>query len=132
MSRFIIPAVILVGIVVILFACRKASDALEVGGIYSTDDGKGRYGIVKLLAYGDGICHLRLYKQKYSVRPTTIDVASLSLGKVGDPEGFGMGHMPLREAGFRAWRPVLITKTTVTSDELEGYDIWKENGGGVF
>jgi hypothetical protein len=132
MSKFIIAALTLACIAVVLVACRKSSVALEVGGIYSTDDVKGRYGVVKLLAHADGICHVRVYKQKFSARPTTIDVASLSLGKPGDPDGFGMGHIPLRETGFLGWRPVLITKSTVTPDELEGYKIWKESGGGVF
>ncbi|MEY4199833.1 MAG: hypothetical protein RLZZ265_1573 [Verrucomicrobiota bacterium] len=132
MSKFIIVALILVGIAVVLVACRKSSASLQVGGIYSTADGKGGYGVVKLLAHGDGICHVRIYKQKFPSRPTTVDVGSLSLGKPGDPDGFGMGHIPMREAGFLESQPVLITKTTVTPDELEGYKIWKESGGGVF
>ena len=132
MSKFIVLALILAAVAVALVACRKPSASLQVGGIYSTDDGKGRYGVVKLLEHEDGICHVRVYKQKFESRPTTIDVGSLSLGKPGDPDGFGMGHIPLRETGFLEWRPVLITKTTVTPDELEGYRIWKESGGGVF
>jgi len=133
MSKFIIAALVVVGIaVVVFFASRKSSDALEVGGIYSTDDGKGRYGIVKLLVHADGICHVRVYKQKFPARPATIDLASLSLGKPGDPDGFGMGHIPLLEAGFLEEKPVLISKSTVTPEELEGYKIWKESGGGAF
>jgi hypothetical protein len=132
MSKFIIASLILVAVAVVFVACRKASASLQVGGIYSTADGKGGYGVVKLLAYGDGICHVRIYKQKFTTRPTTVDVGSLSLGKPGDPDGFGMGHIPVREAGFLEWQPVLITNTTVTPDELEGYKIWKESGGGVF
>jgi hypothetical protein len=75
---------------------------------------------------------VRVYKQKFSARPTTVDVTSLSLGKPGDPDGFGMGHIPLREAAFLEWQPVLITELKVTPEELEGYKIWKESGGGVF
>lgn len=37
MSRFIIAVLVVVGVaVVVFFASRKSSDALEVGGIYST------------------------------------------------------------------------------------------------
>jgi len=104
----------------------------EVGDIYSTSDGNGCYRIVKLLAHADGVCHLRIYKQKFSERPATIDIASLSLGKLGDPDGFGMGHIPQREAGFLQGRPMLLTNVAVTPEELDGYEIWKENGGGVF
>src|SRR5436309_2495073 len=130
MSKITMPTVLLVSIAVVLVACRKSSTALEVGGIYSTADGKGRYGVVKLLAHADGICHVRVYKQKFSTRPTAIDVATLSVGKPGDSDGFGMGHIPLREAGFLEWQPVLIMKATVTPDELEGYKIWQKSGGG--
>ncbi len=132
MSKLVITALILVAVAVVFVACRKASASLQVGGIYSTADGKSGYGVVKLLAHGDGICHVRVYKQKFTTRPTTVDVGSLSLGKPGDPDGFGMGHIPMREAGFLEWQPVLITTSTVTPDELEGYKIWKESGGGVF
>ena len=132
MSKFVITALILVVVALVLVACRKSGASLEVGGIYSTADGKGGFGVVKLLAHADSICHVRVYKQKFQSRPTTVEVGSLSLGKPGDPDGFGMGHIPMREAGFLEWQPVLITKTTVTPDELEGYKIWKESGGGVF
>lgn len=132
MGKLIIAALVLVGIAVLLFARRKSSATFEVGGIYSIDEGGGRYGVVKLLVHAAGICHVRVYKQNYSARPATIDVASLSLGKPGDPDGFGMGHMPVREAGFLEWKPVLIATIKVTPDELEGYEIWKESGGGAF
>ncbi len=48
-----------------------------------------------------------------------------------DPDGFGIGHVPLLEAGFLEEKPVLITTTIVTPEELEGYRIWKESGGGA-
>jgi hypothetical protein len=132
MSRFITAALMLVGIALVLVACRRSAASLQVGGVYSTADGKGGYGVVKLLAHENGLCHVRVYKQKFQARPATVDVDSLTLGKPGDPGGFGMGHIPMREAGFLGWQPVLIIKTAVTPDELEGYKIWKESGGGVF
>jgi len=132
MTRFIITGLAVVGIAVVLLACRKSSAKLEIGGIYSIDNGDGHYGVAKLLAYGDGICHVRIYAQKFESRPATVDVSTLSLGKVGSPGGVGLGHLPLREAGFLRWKPVLIIKTAVNPDELDGYNIWKEGGGGAF
>jgi hypothetical protein len=133
MSKFIILAPVLVGIVVFFVACRKSSSGLVVGGIYSTADSEGGgFRVVKLLVHEDGICHIRIYKQKFQSRPTTIDFGSLSLGKPGDSDGFGMGHIPVRETGFLTWQPVFITNTAVTPEELEGYKIWKESSGGVF
>jgi hypothetical protein len=132
LGKFIIAALILSCLAVVFVACRKSSAWLQAGGIYSIANGDGGYGVVKLLVFEDGICHVRIYKQKFQSRPGTIDVNSLSLGKPGDPNGFGIGHIPLREAGFLKWQPVLITNTTVTPDELDGYEIWKKDGGGVF
>jgi len=114
-----------------VLSCRGPND-LIVGGIYSTVDGGGRFGIVKLLVREEGLCHVRVYKQKFASRPEKVDPSELSLGTVHDTDGFGMGHVPLRDEAFRGWQPVLILTTPVTSEELEGYQMWKEASGGAF
>jgi hypothetical protein len=131
-TKFIIIWLVVVGLAAVLVACRKSATKLEVGGIYSINNGDGKYAVAKLLAYGDGICHVRIYAQKFELRPATVEPSSLSLGKFDAPDGGGLGHLPLREAGFLEWKPVLITKTAVTSDELDGYNMWKDGGGGGF
>lgn len=132
MSKFIIIALVVGSLAAVLVACRKSSVKLEVGGLYSINNGDGQFGVAKLLAYGDRICHVRIYAQKFPSRPATVEISTLSLGKIDDPKGVGLGHLPLREAGFLAWQPILITKTTVAPDELDGYNLWKEGGGGAF
>jgi hypothetical protein len=129
MSKFLTVSLIVLGLVSVLVACRKPSVKLEVGGIYSINNGDGLYGIAKLLAHADGICHVRIYAQKFELRPASVDLSSLSLGKFDAPGGGGLGHLPLRETGFLKWEPVLITKTRVSPDELDGYNIWKKGGG---
>jgi hypothetical protein len=37
----------------------------------------------------------------------------LSLGKIDDYDGFGIGHMPLARSTFSSWHPELVMKTTV-------------------
>ena len=111
--------------------CHRSAE-LVVGGVYSVMDEGGRYRIAKLLVHDGGVCHIRLYKQTFSTRPQEVDPQTLSLGKPDDADGFGMGHLPLREASFLAWDPVLISTISVMPDELDGYKIWKESGGGVF
>jgi hypothetical protein len=120
-----IPALILAGAAVLLAACRNPADSLQVGGIYSIDDGGGKFGAVKLLVHEEGICHLRLYKQRFPLRPTKADVGGLSIGSIHDRDGFSLGHMPIPEEGFLDWKPVLITRLPVTPEELEGYEMWK-------
>jgi hypothetical protein len=106
--------------------------SLQVGGIYSILDGEKSFSAAKLIAHEDGICHVRIYKQKFAARPTDLDISSLSLGRLGEPGGFGIGHVPMREQAFQQWHPILIATSDVTSDESEAYTTWKEVGGGVF
>ena len=132
MTKFFIITLVIASLAAVLVACRNSSAKLEVGGLYSINNGDGQFGVAKLLAHGDGICHVRIYAQKFATRPATVDLSTLSLGKINDPGGAGLGHLPLREAGFLAWQPVLIARTNVTADELDGYNMWKEGSGGAF
>ncbi len=122
------------GLLLSVVGCGGGEPIVE-GGIYSIESGE-RFGIVKILKLEPGIVHLRVYKNKFASRPTSINVEDLSLGRFKpgstDKDGFGIGHMPIRERDFRGWKPVLLTKTQVTESELEGYKMWKESGGGVF
>ena len=123
--------VILAVFFVVRSSLRRAPE-WKTGGIYSTSDGKGRFGVVKVLTQEAGIVHVRVYKQKFDTRPEKIEAGSLTLGSIRDPDGFGMGHLPLSLATFQGWQPVLLTVIPVTSEELGGYKYWKESGGGVF
>lgn len=108
-----------------MFGCSTRS--YKPGDIYSVDDGEGKFGIVKVLALDPGVIHLRIYKNKFDNRPASIDTKELSLGRLGDEGGFGIGHIPLDIDGFKAWKPELLTNETVLEEELDGYKIWKEN-----
>jgi hypothetical protein len=102
-----------------------------VGGIYSIRDERG-FSVVKILALDPDIVHVRMYKNKFESRPSQVNVASLVLGSIQDPDGFGIGHMPVARNTFNNWAPVLMTRTAVTEDELVGYEEWKKSGGGAF
>ena len=102
------------------------------GGVYSIDNGDGKFGVVKILKLEPGIVHVRVYKNKFAARPSTIKLDELSMGSIKDKDGFGMGHLPISEKDFAGWKGVLLTKSEVKADELEGYKLWKEAGGGVF
>jgi hypothetical protein len=101
------------------------------GGIYSVRDKHG-YGVVKILVVDPEIVHIRLYKNTFSERPVQIDPSRLSVGTINDPDGFGMGHLPISRNEFQSWDPALIMQSKVTPDELEGYEEWKKDRGGVF
>jgi hypothetical protein len=109
-----------------------ASSPWKEGGIYSIDNGNGSFGIVKILKLDPGIVHVRVYRNTFPFRPFAINTHELTLGRVDDPQGFGMGHLPMSEASFRSWNAALLAETAVSQEELEGYNMWKQAGGGVF
>jgi hypothetical protein len=108
------------------------SEAPVPGALYSVNDGEGHFGVAKVLAVDEAGVHIRLYKNKFGVRPSQVDVSALDLGSIHDPEGFGMGHMPLSYAAFLAWEPAFLFGCGLDEEELEGYRYWQEAQGGYF
>lgn len=111
---------------VIIYSCNNQEKKLKAGAICTVDDGDGKFGVVKILVIDDEIAHIRIYKNKYDQRPASIDLKTLSLGSINDKDGFGIGHTPLARKGFEDWKPVVINYEEVNKEELEGYEIWKE------
>jgi hypothetical protein len=101
------------------------------GGYYSIIDGE-EFAIAKVLKTDPEIVHVRIYKEHFAQRPRAIDPSQLTLGTIHDPDGFGMGHLPLRLATFQEREPLFITHMTVTESELRGYSMWKDSEGGVW
>jgi hypothetical protein len=101
------------------------------GTICTVNDGEGFYRVAKVLVIDAGV-HMSLYKNKWKERPQTVDINTLSLGTIHDKDGFGMGHLPLTKHAFAAWEPVVIGYEEVKQEELDGYEIWKDSGGGYF
>ncbi|HYX53882.1 MAG TPA: hypothetical protein VE783_10565 [Candidatus Limnocylindrales bacterium] len=101
------------------------------GGYYSIQDGEV-FAVAKVLRLETEIVHVRIYKQKFQQRPRAIDPAQLTLGTIHDTDGFGMGHLPLRMTTFKNSEPQFLTYAEVLTTELEGYNMWKEHGGGVW
>jgi hypothetical protein len=108
---------------------RNAPSELFEGAYYSIIDGE-TFSIAKVLKLEPEIVHVRIYKQHFSQRPKSIDPEALTLGTIHDKDDFGMGHLPLRMATFMESSPIFLTHTEVKSDELEGYNLWKESAGG--
>jgi hypothetical protein len=132
LNGIMVAAVVLV--ILVLFRRRGPVDQpLTAGGVYSTNNGDGSFGVVKVLVEDPSTVHLRLYQNRFTQRPESVDPATLNLGSTDDEDGgLGIGHLPLARRDFLGWRPVLLMKQSVSEDELEGYQMWKEAGGGVF
>ena len=116
-----------------IHACRaghqEAPTSWRVGGVYSIDSGEGDFRVAKILALDPGVIGVRIYKQKFATRPTTVEPSSLTLGSIHDRDGFGMGHLPIDEREFAAWKPQLLLVQDVTGEELDGYREWKSQSG---
>lgn len=103
------------------------SPAYKAGDVYSVDTGEEKFSIVKVLAVEPAVIHIRVYKEKFTTRPKEVDTKKLSLGSPNDPDGFGVGHIPLELNAFKEWEPELIKNEPVTDEELEGYRMYMEN-----
>ena len=116
-----------------LAGCSDPSRRWESGGIYSVSDGDG-FAIVKILALDvdPDMVSVRIYRERFETRPPSIDPRELTLGGIDDPEGFGIGHIPVAPRDFALWFPVHHVTEPVSEDELDGYRMWKESGAGAF
>ena len=97
---------------------------IEVGGLYASQNDDGTYGVCKVLALNFAV-HVRIYRKRFPELPQDIDSSVLSQGRIGDPEGFGIGHAPMSQEGWLESHVFLKTEP-VTEEELEGYRFYLE------
>ena len=123
----------LLAVVAGAIGCSAEPDPVRAGALYSVTSEDGAYfQVVKVLAVDPVGVHIRLYKNRFTTRPATVNFGSLSLGSIRDADGFGMGHLPLTHRAFAAWTPIYIADHKVEADELAGYEEWQSAQGGYF
>lgn len=91
----------------------------------------GQFRASKILKIEGESVHIRLYRNRFAFPPKRINPGELTIGSVGDPEGFGIGHVPMSMAGFLSGGPIVIQNETVTEEELEGYQMWQTSAFGT-
>jgi hypothetical protein len=115
----------------LLVACSRRHDSNQVskeiivGGLYASKSDDGTFQVSKVLAVDNDAVHVRIYRNKFQSLPQELDTSSLSLGKIGDPDGFGIGHAPIAKQGWLDSR-IFLKKEPVRDDELEGYKYYLE------
>ena len=114
------------------WALRQLPSSLAAGDLCSVVSDDETFGVVKVLAVDPDGFHVRIYREKFQWRPLQARSSDLSLGSVNDPQGFGMGHLPLSRAAFGAWQPVFICREALVAEELDGYRMWQDASGGYF
>lgn len=89
--------------------------------------------VMKVLAVDDGGVHVRLYVERFTTRPSSVDTNCLSLAAFGAAKKpFSIGHMPMTYQRFLGWQPEPCGRADVQDEELEGYRIWLDSKGGYF
>jgi hypothetical protein len=104
-----------------------AGNELAPGDVCSIRSGESGFGVIKILVVDQHVIHIRKYKNRFPERPQQIDQAGLSLGTINDPDGFGVGHLPVSATGFASWMPARVCRQDVTDEELAGYRYWLED-----
>ncbi len=112
---------LLASLIVMLFSsCSRHGDSIVVGGLYASKDEDGTFSVSKILAVDEVAVHVRIYKNKFPALPQQLDSSTLSLGKLGEVGGFGIGHAPIAKEGWLAAH-TFLKKELVQDEELEGY-----------
>jgi hypothetical protein len=93
---------------------------LVEGGIYAQKQRFLRWGVFKVLKLDPEVAHVRLYKNTFRLRPTAKIIPDLD---------WSVGHVPISRVNVESWAVQLLAQTPVTPDELQGYEIWREDGG---
>jgi hypothetical protein len=116
----------------LLFGCSR-SDVVE-GALYATPADEGGYHILKVLKVDEVGVHIRGYSNYFSTLPGRVDEKSLYLAGTDykPPETLGLGHLPLSRQTFASWKPVFVQQSSVSHEELDGYEEWKKGHGGYF
>ncbi len=125
MTKILISIIVVFAIIFIFIKCSGSKEEIQAGSICTIEDGTGKFGIVKVLVINSNEAHIKIFKNKFEERPTNIDLKALKLGTIHDSDGFGIGHIPLERKGFDSWKPIQVAFEEVTKEDLEGYEIWK-------
>jgi len=76
------------------------------GTFYSVDNGDGGFRIVEILEpESNGAVSARLYGNRFSTRPRTIDPAALTMAPSSGFEGPGIDRVEVSPAMWAVWRP---------------------------
>jgi len=93
------------------------------GGVYAQKQRVLRWAVFKVLKLDAEVAHLRLYKQTFWRRPTAQAIPGLD---------WSLGHFPIARPNVEGWRVHLLAQVPVSSEELQGYEIWREDPNAGF
>ena len=104
------------------------------GGLYVTRDEDNTYTVLKVLKVDPGGVHVRQYSNRVIEIPTSLDSSTLFMAGIHREPNvkLGLGHTPVSHESFSTWPIHFVQCESVSEEELEGYNYWKEEDGGYF
>jgi hypothetical protein len=119
---------------ILLAACAPSAPDWVEGGLYAMEAEGGGYQVLKILKIDDGGVHVRLYSNRFEDVPESVDEDTLYMVGIdhGPDEELGIGHLPLSRQSFSSWGARFVQQSTVSPEELEGYEMWLDADGDYF
>ncbi len=107
-------------------------ERLMEGGLYSTRNKNGSYSVLKVLKLDPQGVHVRMYSNQFAQHPSKLDESMLYIAGMNrkSNESLGMDHAAISRASFASWGARFIKFGPVRQEELDGYEMWREAGGG--
>jgi hypothetical protein len=109
--------------------CRREKTAgsqkaglLQTGALYSLDDGEGGYRAGKIIAVEDDVTFVHLFANRWTKRPALADARKAS-------EPAAIAFTPETLAGMQ---PTFLANGSVSEDESQAYDTWKQSKRELF
>jgi hypothetical protein len=117
----------------------------SIGEMFASRGADGAFIVLKVLAVDPVAIHVRIYSNRYDEIPAAPprDLELLGLGpdlaarvrrgeRIDAPGRLGIGHLPLSRNAFHEMRGRLIGVVPVRAEEMEGYEVWRQAGGGIW
>ena len=117
-----------------LTGCSSKTGGLKEGGLYAFKADNGSYSVMKLLKVESGGVHVKIYSNQFDSPPTQVDESKLYLAGLNHKpdETLGVADAPISGETFQNYKATFVQQSTVTPEELEGYNIWKKANGKYF
>jgi len=114
-----------------LAGCSQKVSGVKEGGLYAFKNENGSYSVLKVLKSEGGGVHVKVYSNQFDSPPTQVDESKLYVVGVNHKpnETLGNDDMPLKPEGYLNYHATFVQQSTVTPQELEGYNTWKKAGG---
>ena len=106
-----------------LIARRRLPQDIVVGGVYDVKV-KGHDGFSKVVVLSRDSVHVILYKNRYTDQPEHVDSEQVLSERIDDRD-VSREYLELSMKSFLRWKPRLLARHTVTSDDLECRPLWK-------